>query len=81
MDLPARSGPEETPGRFLRSSQFSDHDSCIPTGELGFARHIHGLLNYEVAICDDAGCALRGQDGAPARRFLQRYVPLERFGP
>ena len=65
MELPPRSGPDVTPGRFVRSAQFSDHDSRIPKGERGFARHIYGLLNYEVAVCDDAGCALRGPDDQP----------------
>ena len=34
-------------------------------GNGGFARHIHGLLNFEVAVCDAAGCALRGPDDLP----------------
>ena len=51
--------------RFLRSDCFSDGDSPHRRGERGFERHVHGLLNCEVAICDHVGVALRHEDGSP----------------
>ena len=61
----ALSGPPEPPPRFLRSDCFSDGDSPHIRGERGFERHVHGLLNCEIAICDHAGVALRNEDGSP----------------